>query len=52
MRKEVNCGKCVAEDAAVVLPSAALWRMSTVNRAYALGLEDRFGAISAGLGPT
>ena len=49
MREEVKCARRVAEDARVALPSVALWRMSTVNGAYALGLEDRFGAIRPGL---
>jgi len=49
MREEVKCAKRVAKEAGVALSSEALWRMSTGNGAYALGLEDRFGAIEPGL---
>ncbi len=49
MREEVRCARQVAKSAGVALPSEALWRMSTVNGAYALGLEDKFGAIEAGM---
>ena len=46
MREEV---KCARRAASVALSPDALWRMSTVNGTYALGLEDRFGAIKPGL---
>ena len=49
MREEVACARRAASAAGVALSADALWRMSTVNGAYALGLEDRFGAIQAGL---
>ncbi|MYF69357.1 MAG: amidohydrolase family protein [Proteobacteria bacterium] len=49
MREEVVCARQVAEDAGVALPGEALWRMATINGAYALGLEGRFGAIQPGL---
>ena len=49
MREEVSCARQVAEQADAALPGEALWRMATVNGAYALGLEDRFGAIEPGL---
>ena len=49
MREEVKCARRVAKDAGVALPGAALWRMATGNGAYALGLEDRFGAVRPGL---
>ena len=49
MREEVKCARRVAGEAGVTLPSEALWRMSTGNGAYALGLEDRFGSIEPGL---
>ncbi|MYD99393.1 MAG: amidohydrolase family protein [Gammaproteobacteria bacterium] len=48
MREEVKCARRVAADVGVAMPSEALWRMSTVNGAYALGLEDRLGAIEPG----
>ena len=49
MREEVRCARRVAEEAGVALSGKALWRMATVNGAYALGLEDRFGAARPGL---
>ncbi len=49
MREEALCARRVAEDAEVALSGEALWRMATANGAYALGLEDRFGAIEPGL---
>ena len=49
MREEVACARRIASAARVALSAEALWRMSTVNGAYALGLEDRFGAIRPGL---
>ena len=49
MREEVRCARRVATDAGVALPGETLWRMATGNGAYALGLEDRFGAIRPGL---
>jgi len=50
MREEVRCARRVAAAVDVALPADALWRMSTVHGAYALGLEDRLGAIRPGLG--
>ena len=49
MREEVRCARRVAEEAGVALSSELLWRMSTGNGAYALGLEDWYGAIEPGL---
>ncbi|MXW51433.1 MAG: amidohydrolase family protein [Gammaproteobacteria bacterium] len=49
MREELQCARRVASAVGVALPAEKLWRMSTVNGAYALGLEDRFGAIEPGL---
>ena len=49
MREEVACARRAASTAGITLSADALWRMSTVNGAYALGLEDRLGAISPGL---
>ena len=49
MREEVTCAREVAERAEAVVSSEALWRMVTANGAYALGVEDRFGAIRPGL---
>ena len=49
MREEAECARRVARDAGVALPGETLWRMSTGNGAYALGLEDRLGAIRPGL---
>ena len=49
MREEVACARRAVAAAGVALSADALWRMSTVNGAYALGLEDRFGAIKPGL---
>ena len=49
MREEVRCARRVAKDTGVSLLSELLWRMATGNGAYALGLEDRFGAIEPGL---
>ncbi|MYE83948.1 MAG: amidohydrolase family protein [Gammaproteobacteria bacterium] len=49
MREEAGCARRAASAAGVALPADALWRMSTVHGAYALGLEDRLGAIRPGL---
>ena len=49
MREEVKCARRVAKAAGVAVSSEALWRMATVNGAYALGLDDRFGAIEPGM---
>ena len=49
MREELKCARQVASATGVALPAEALWRMSTVNGAYALGLEDRYGTIAPGL---
>ncbi len=49
MREEAVCARRVAKEAGVTLSGETLWRMATVNGAYALGLEDRFGAIRPGL---
>ena len=49
MREELKCARRVASATGVALPAEALWRMSTINGAYALGLEDRYGAIAPGL---
>ena len=49
MREEMKCARRVTKAAGVDAPSEALWRMATRNGAYALGLEDRFGAIVPGL---
>lgn len=49
MREEVRCARQAASATGVALPADALWRMSTVHGAYALGLEDRLGVIEPGL---
>ena len=49
MREEVRCARRAAAAAGAALPADALWRMSTVHGAYALGLEDRLGAIRPGM---
>ena len=49
MREEVRCARRVAEASGAELSAEALWRMATQSGAYALGLEDRFGAIRPGL---
>ena len=49
MREEVACARRAAAAAGISLSADALWRMSTFNGAYALGLEDRLGAIKPGL---
>ena len=49
MREEVRCARRAASAAGVALSADALWRMSTVHGAYALGLEDRLGAIRPGM---
>ena len=49
MREEVTCAKRVARDTGVALTHEELWRMSTGNGAYALGLEEIIGAVAAGL---
>ena len=49
MREEIKCARRVAADAGAVLSNETLWRMATTNGAYALGLEDLFGAIVPGL---
>ena len=49
MREEVVCARQVAERAGAALPGEALWRMATINGAYALGVEGWFGAIEPGL---
>ena len=49
MREEVECARKVAEQADAGLSSEGLWRMATLHGAYALGVDDEFGAISPGL---
>ena len=49
MREEATCARQVAEEADAALSAEALWRMATVNGAYALGVEEQFGAIEPGL---
>lgn len=49
MREEVRCARRVAAASGAGLSAEALWRMATGSGAYALGLEDRFGAIRPGL---
>lgn len=49
MREEVRCARRVAAASAAELAGETLWRMATASGAYALGLEDRFGAIRPGL---
>ena len=49
MREEIMCARRAASAAGVALSADALWRMSTINGAYALGLEDRLGSIKPGL---
>ena len=49
MCEEATCGRRVAEEADAALSAEALWRMATVNGAYALGVEDQFGSIEPGL---
>ena len=49
MREEVKCARRVAKNAGVSLSDEALWRMVAENGAFALGLEDQFGAIVPGL---
>ena len=49
MREEAVCAKRVARESGMALSNEALWRMSTGNGAYALGLEDLIGAIVPGL---
>ena len=49
MREEVKCAKHAAIEAGIEISSEMLWQMSTINGAYALGLEDRFGKIKSGL---
>jgi hypothetical protein len=48
MKEEVRCAARVAAEAGAALSSESLWRMATANGAYALGLEDRFGAVAPG----
>ena len=49
MREEVKCAQRVARRAGVALSYEAIWRMSTGNGAYAMGLEALLGAIVPGL---
>ena len=49
MRGEVECAKRVARGAGLALSDEELWRMSTSNGAYALGLEDVIGMVEPGL---
>ena len=49
LKEEFKCARQVALESEFALPSALLWRMATSNAAYALGLEDRYGAIEPGL---
>ena len=49
MREEVSCARRAASAAGVEVPAEALWRMSTLHGAYALGLEGHLGAIEPGL---
>ena len=49
MREEVACARRVGEQTGTELSAEALWRMTTLNGAYALGLEDQLGAIGPGL---
>ena len=49
MREEFKCAQHVAKKAGVPLTSKMLWHMATSNGAYALGIENRFGAIKPGL---
>lgn len=49
MREGATCARRVAEEADAALSAEALWRMATVNGAYALGVEDQFGSIEPGL---
>ena len=49
LREEVTCARQVADQTDAVLSGETLWRMATINGAYALGVEDRFGAIEPGL---
>lgn len=45
MREDVTFAQRVAQEAGVVLTHEDLWYMSTQAGAYALGQEDRLGAI-------
>ena len=49
LKEAFRCASQVALESDVALPSELLWRMATGNAAYALGLEDRYGAIKPGL---
>ena len=49
MREEIRCARQVAKGSGLELSGETLWGMATRNGAYALGLEDRFGAIRPGL---
>ena len=49
LKEEFKCARQVAVESELALPSALLWRMATANAAYALGFEDRYGAIKPGL---
>ena len=49
MREEVKCAQRVARRAGVALSHEEIWRMSTGNGAYSMGLEDLLGAIVPGL---
>ena len=49
MREEVKCAQRVAREAGVALSHEDIWRMSTGNGAYAMGLEDLSGTIMPGL---
>ena len=49
MREEARCAIEVAASAGAELADDTLWRMATVDAAYALGLERDIGAIRGGL---
>ena len=49
MREEIRCARRVAKGSGLALSGETLWGMATRNGAYALGLEDQFGAIRPGL---
>ena len=49
MREEADCARRVAEASGIDIPKDRMWRMVTANAAYALGLEDKIGALRPGL---